>query len=56
MGEDMVARSPNGPHFVGSTATMPRMVALMRETLGLSDGEIQRLVSDNPRAVLEQTG
>ncbi len=56
VGEDMVARSPNGPHFVGSTATMPRMVALMRETLGLSDGEIQRLVSDNPRAVLEQTG
>lgn len=55
IGEDLIARSPDGSHFVGSTATMPRMIAILRETLRLSDGEIQRLACDNPRAVLGPT-
>jgi N-acetylglucosamine-6-phosphate deacetylase len=56
IGEDLVARSADGSHFVGSTATMPRMVALLRDKLGLSQSGIQGLVSDNPRAMLERAG
>ena len=53
IGEDLVARSPDGSHFVGSTATMPRMAALLGETQGLSESQIRRLLCDNPRAVLQ---
>jgi N-acetylglucosamine-6-phosphate deacetylase len=51
IGEDLIARSPDGSHFVGSTATMPRMVALLRDAVGLSDEEIRQVTCDNPRAV-----
>lgn len=54
IGDDLVARSPNGPHLVGSTATMPRMVAVLREKVGLTESEIQRLLCDNPRTALEK--
>ena len=54
IGEDLVAHLPNSPLLMGSTATMPRIVALLRERLGLSNDEIQQLVSDNPRRVLNQ--
>ena len=43
IGEDLIARSPDGSHFVGSTATMPRMAALLRDALGLSQRDIERL-------------
>ena len=56
IGEDLIARSPDGSHFVGSTATMPRMAAVLRQTLGLSDDEIKRLTCDNPRAVIGAGG
>ena len=46
--------APDGIHFMGSTVTMPRMVALLREELKLSEAEIQQLVSVNPRAVLKR--
>lgn len=52
IGEDLVARAEDGSHFVGSTVTMPRMAALLREDVGLSDEEIRRLLSDNPRRLL----
>jgi N-acetylglucosamine-6-phosphate deacetylase len=52
VGDDLVCRSANGSHFVGSTATMPRMVTLLREQLHLSDSDIQTLVIDNPRRLL----
>jgi N-acetylglucosamine-6-phosphate deacetylase len=55
IGEDLVACSPDGSHFVGSTATMPRMVALLRDKLGLSDNDIHQLICDNPRAALGRT-
>ncbi len=57
IGEDLVARSADGSHFVGSTVTMPRMTVLLREKVGLSDDEIRRVLSDNPRRLLQrQTG
>lgn len=54
VGEDLVARIPDSQLLAGSTATMPRMAALLRERLGLSDGDIQQLVWDNPRRMLGQ--
>jgi N-acetylglucosamine-6-phosphate deacetylase len=53
IGEDLIARSADGSHFVGSTATMPRMAAVLHQAVGLSDDEVRRLTSDNPRAVLQ---
>ena len=51
IGEDLVARSADRSHLVGSTATMPRMVALLRR-MGFSPSEIQRLAYDNPQRLL----
>jgi N-acetylglucosamine-6-phosphate deacetylase len=51
--DDLVARSPDGSHLVGSTATMPQMAVLLREKLGLSEDEVRRLLCDNPRRLLE---
>ena len=56
IGEDLIARSAADPScFAGSTATMPRMAAVLRDALGLSEPEIHRLIVDNPRAVLQPT-
>jgi N-acetylglucosamine-6-phosphate deacetylase len=52
IGDDLVAWAADRSHFVGSTATMPRMVALLRESLRLSDDEIENLVARNPRKAL----
>jgi N-acetylglucosamine-6-phosphate deacetylase len=52
IGEDLIAHLPNSPLLMGSTATMPRMITLLRERLKLSEEEIRQLVSDNPRRVL----
>jgi len=54
IGEDLIAHLPNSPLLMGSTVTMPRMVAVLREKLRLSNDEVQQLVSDNPRRVLNQ--
>ena len=56
IGEDLIARSPDGSHFVGSTTTMPRTAALLSKTLKLSESEIRRLLHENPRAALQPTG
>jgi N-acetylglucosamine-6-phosphate deacetylase len=52
IGPDGASRSADGSHFVGSTATMPRMAALLRGEVGLSEDEVRRLLSDNPRRLL----
>jgi N-acetylglucosamine-6-phosphate deacetylase len=52
IGEDGIARSPGGDHFVGSTATMPKMERILAEEVGLTAGEIHRLIDVNPRAAL----
>ncbi len=56
IGEDLVARSEDGTHFVGSTATMPRMRALLGNVLGLPQDDIDHLLCDNPRAALGKIG
>jgi N-acetylglucosamine-6-phosphate deacetylase len=52
IGDDLIARAPGSPYLAGSTATMPRMIAVLRDAIGLTDTEIDRLVSKNPRAAL----
>lgn len=51
IGEDLVARSPDGSHFVGSTATMPMVEGVLRE-MGLRTEEIIGLTWERPRALL----
>jgi N-acetylglucosamine-6-phosphate deacetylase len=54
VGDDMVARSPDGSHFLGAAITMPQTHANLREHLGLSDAECLRLLRDNPRRAVEK--
>lgn len=51
IGEDMVARSPDGSHFVGSTATMPEVEEVLRG-MGLGEREVRQLTWDQPRRAL----
>lgn len=52
VGEDLVARSPDGTHFIGSTATMPRLACVLREHVACSDEVIRSLLCRNPRRLL----
>lgn len=52
IGEDLVARSPDGTHFVGSTVTVPRIIANGRNELGLTEGELTQLLDTNPRKAM----
>ncbi|MFP6866770.1 MAG: N-acetylglucosamine-6-phosphate deacetylase [Roseibacillus sp.] len=48
IGDDLVARSPDGSHFVGSTATMPMVEGVLRE-MGLGEEEVRGLTWERPR-------
>lgn len=52
IGEDMVARAPDGSHLVGSAGTMDRSAKNLREQLKFGDLEIQRLTCENPRRAI----
>jgi N-acetylglucosamine-6-phosphate deacetylase len=52
IGEDLVARSPDGSHFVGSTVTVPRILDNGVRELGLSAEDLQLLLETNPRAAI----
>lgn len=56
VGEDRVARAPDGSHFVGSAGTMPLSYKNLIEGVGLSRAEALRLTCDNPRAALAAAG
>lgn len=49
IGEDLVARSPDGSHFVGSTVTIPRILSNGQQSLGLTKAELELLLDTNPR-------
>ena len=53
IGEDGVARSPDGSHLVGSTITMERSYRNLREWFGFSEDAAGRLVDENPRQAIE---
>jgi N-acetylglucosamine-6-phosphate deacetylase len=49
IGEDLVARSPDGSHLVGSAMSMPQAEHILRAQLHLSDADIRRLTYTNPK-------
>jgi N-acetylglucosamine-6-phosphate deacetylase len=53
VGDDLVARSPDGSHFVGSTVTLPRILSQGQQQLGLSKAELERLLDTNPRQAVK---
>jgi N-acetylglucosamine-6-phosphate deacetylase len=52
IGEDMVARAPDGSHFVGAAITMKQSERNLREKLHLNDAQLQTLLVDNPRRAI----
>ncbi|MEM7010082.1 MAG: N-acetylglucosamine-6-phosphate deacetylase [Verrucomicrobiota bacterium] len=52
IGADLIAREPGGTHFCGSTVTMPKMLANLRDELGYSEAEIETLTAINPRKAI----
>jgi N-acetylglucosamine-6-phosphate deacetylase len=52
IGEDMVARAPDGSHFVGSAGTMNNSVGVLRDKLQLRDAVCRQLTFDNPRRAM----
>jgi N-acetylglucosamine-6-phosphate deacetylase len=56
IGDDLVARSPDGSHFIGSATTMRRAHALLSDQLGFSDMQCAALLKRNPRAAIGLSG
>ena len=52
IGEDGVARAPDGSHLVGSAGTMPRTAANLQKHLGLTEEQIEMLMAKNPRKAM----
>ncbi len=52
IGDDLVPRSPHGPHLVGSACPMRRMAENLREHLRIPTDQIERWLCENPRKVL----
>lgn len=55
IGDDLVARSPDGTHLVGSTVTMPQTLHNLTEKVGLSKAIAAKLTSHNPEMALTPT-
>ena len=55
IGADLVARSPDKSHLIGSTITMPRVAENLERELGLSKFEIQKVIEENPRKLIGET-
>jgi N-acetylglucosamine-6-phosphate deacetylase len=52
--ENLATWSADRSHLVGSAGTMPRSAENLRQALGLGDQEIQQLMRENPRRILER--
>jgi N-acetylglucosamine-6-phosphate deacetylase len=51
--ENLATWSEDRSHLVGSAGTMPRSAENLRSALNLSDEQIERLMVENPRRILE---
>jgi N-acetylglucosamine-6-phosphate deacetylase len=51
VGEDGIARLPGTPYLAGSTATMPQVIAKLRE-IGLDEDAVRQMTIDNPRQAI----
>jgi N-acetylglucosamine-6-phosphate deacetylase len=56
IGEDGIARSPDGSHLVGSTINMEASFRNLTSTLGLSKEIAWKLVDTNPRRAIGEPG
>lgn len=52
IGDDLVARSPDKSHFLGSTVTMPRTFQNLTESLGMLAADALTLIESNPQKAL----
>ena len=52
IGDDMVARAPDGSHLIGAAITMPQIIANLTTHVGLSEDAARRLTCTNPRRAL----
>jgi N-acetylglucosamine-6-phosphate deacetylase len=52
IGEDLVCRSPDGSHLVGSAVPFYMAHKRLRENVGLSEDAIRRLTIDNPKKAM----
>jgi N-acetylglucosamine-6-phosphate deacetylase len=52
VGDDMVPRSPDGSHFVGSGVTMQQSAKNLRDELHLPEETVRRLTYNNPKAFM----
>ena len=52
IGEDMVARAPDGSHLVGAAITMPQSADNLANHLHLSPADVSQLMVENPRRAL----
>jgi N-acetylglucosamine-6-phosphate deacetylase len=51
IGDDLVARAPDGNHLVGAAMGMPRVAENLR-SIGLSDADIERITFRNPQRAI----
>jgi N-acetylglucosamine-6-phosphate deacetylase len=54
IGDDLIARSPDGLHLAGSTVTMKQSLANLTEKLGFSPEVASSLLSENPRRAMRE--
>jgi N-acetylglucosamine-6-phosphate deacetylase len=54
IGDDLIARSPDGLHLAGSTVTMEHSFGNLTEKLGFSQEAAWRLLSENPRRAIRE--
>jgi N-acetylglucosamine-6-phosphate deacetylase len=54
--DDLVARSPDGSHFMGSTATMRQIAAGLHQKAGLDEATVRRLMLTNPARAIGLAG
>jgi len=52
IGDDMVARAPDGSHFVGAAITMEQTRRNLQEKLGLSEARCRQLLVENPHRAI----
>jgi N-acetylglucosamine-6-phosphate deacetylase len=55
IGEDRVARAPDGSHLVGSAGTMPLSLQNLVEGVGLNKADARRLTVENPLEAIIST-
>jgi N-acetylglucosamine-6-phosphate deacetylase len=53
IGDDLVARSPDNSHLLGSTVTMPRTFQNLTGILGLSANTARSLLESHPHKALQ---